>query len=211
MDKKDLFQIGEVAKLFHVSVGTVRHYEKAGLLTPEYIDGKTSYRYYSTRQFERLNTIRYLRALGTPLAEILRFFENKNIDGIESVLKNQKNEVLRKRRELEIIEKKIDNRLLQIERALNSRLGVIEIEEVPPMRIAWIGNSRSVRNHLDLEIPIRELEEKQNRALVFLGKVGLGISAEHLKKGEFKTYDRVFLVLDDEDCYVGEVEETERV
>ena len=35
---EELFQIGEVAKLYHVSVGTLRHYEQAGLLKPEYTD-----------------------------------------------------------------------------------------------------------------------------------------------------------------------------
>ena len=65
-DKK-LFQIGDVAKMFHISVGSLRHYEQAGLLKPEYIDENSGYRYYSTRQFEVLNTIRYLRLLDMPL------------------------------------------------------------------------------------------------------------------------------------------------
>ena len=46
-----LLQIGEVAKMFHISVGTLRHYENAGLLPPEYIDSKTGYRYYGAKQF----------------------------------------------------------------------------------------------------------------------------------------------------------------
>ena len=65
-DKK-LFQIGDVAKMFRISVGSLRHYEQAGLLKPEYIDENSGYRYYSTRQFEVLNTIRYLRLLDMPL------------------------------------------------------------------------------------------------------------------------------------------------
>lgn len=36
--KEKLFQIGDVAKMFHISVGSLRHYEKEGLLQPEYID-----------------------------------------------------------------------------------------------------------------------------------------------------------------------------
>ena len=36
-DKK-LFKIGEVARIFNVSSGTIRHYEKVGFLKPEYID-----------------------------------------------------------------------------------------------------------------------------------------------------------------------------
>ena len=59
-----LFSIGETAKIFHLSVSSLRHYEALGLVTPEYVDPSTNYRYYSVRQFEPLNTIRY------PLGEI---------------------------------------------------------------------------------------------------------------------------------------------
>lgn len=52
MENKKLFQIGDVAKMFHISVGSLRHYEQAGLLKPEYTDPETGYRYYSARQFE---------------------------------------------------------------------------------------------------------------------------------------------------------------
>ena len=47
MENKKLFQIGDVAKMFHISVGSLRHYEQAGLLKPEYTDPETGYRYYS--------------------------------------------------------------------------------------------------------------------------------------------------------------------
>lgn len=40
MEETKLFKIGEVAKMLHVSMGTLRHYEQAGLLTPEYVDKK---------------------------------------------------------------------------------------------------------------------------------------------------------------------------
>lgn len=207
MDKKDMFQIGEIAELFHVSVGTLRHYEKEGLLKPEYVDTETGYRYYSTEQFERLNAIRYLRVLGTPLKQISAFLNNKNLESIKQILENQKLEISKKRHELEIIEKKIDNRLSQLQSAVNSEFDTIKIITVPPKRIAWIRNSLTVKNHLDLEFSIRKLEEYQNKAVVFLGKVGVGISEEHLKSGQYETYDRVFLILDEEDTYTGEVTE----
>ena len=83
MEDKKLFLIGEVAKMFHISMGTLRHYEQAGLLTPEYTDPDTRYRYYGTRQFELLNTIRYLRVLDFPLAQIKTFLDNRDTDVIE--------------------------------------------------------------------------------------------------------------------------------
>ena len=60
---ENLFRIGDVAKLFHLSISSLRYYEKLDLLVPEYTDPKSGYRYYSTRQFEVLNTLRYLRAI----------------------------------------------------------------------------------------------------------------------------------------------------
>ena len=80
MDKQDLFRIGDIAELFHISVGSLRHYEKKGLVAPEYIDESTGYRYYSPRQFECLNTIRYLRVLDMPLPQIGSFLKNRNDD-----------------------------------------------------------------------------------------------------------------------------------
>ena len=43
------------------------------MLQSEYIDLETGYRYYSTRQFESLNTIRHLRVLDTLLDQIADF------------------------------------------------------------------------------------------------------------------------------------------
>lgn len=107
MENKKLFQIGDVAKMFHISVGSLQHYEQAGLLKPEYTDPETDYRYDSARQFEVLNTIRYLRVLDMPLGQIGEFLGNRDIDVIEDKLLNQKKLIEKKRRELEIIERKI--------------------------------------------------------------------------------------------------------
>ena len=89
MNKERLFGIGDVARLFHLSVSSLRHYENAGLLTPEYTDPHTGYRYYSPRQFEVLNTIRYLRVLDMPLAEIADFLRNREVDRMEEKLRQQ--------------------------------------------------------------------------------------------------------------------------
>ena len=48
--------------------------------------------------------------------------------------------------------------------------------------------------------------EEQPDALVFLGKVGIGIPKEKLEQKCFSQYDLVFLLLDEEDEYYGHVE-----
>lgn len=206
MKKQDLFKIGDVAKMYHLSVGTLRHYEKLGLIQPEYIDPESGYRYYSTRQFECLNTIRYLRALDMPLEQIADFLKYRDIGKIREMLLQQKEIVINKQRELKVIEKKIENRLHQLEDALSSELNTIRITQMPPRRIAWIRDHLTIRSYLDLETSIRELEQHQTDTVVFLGKVGVGITKERLLAKQYQQYDMVFLLLDDEDTYKGTVE-----
>ena len=126
MEEGKLFQIGDVAKMFHISTGSLRHYEQAGLIQPEYIDPNTGYRYYSIRQFEVLNTIRYLRVLDMPLHQIADFLENRDIEVMEEKLLKQKELVAGKKKELAAIEKKIDHRLQQIRDARNRKLDSIK-------------------------------------------------------------------------------------
>lgn len=205
MDKRELFQIGEVARMFHLSAGTLRHYERAGLLQPERVDEETGYRYYSVRQFECLNTIRYLRLLDMPLEQIADFLKNRDVEKIRDMLRQQKQEVARRQRQLQSIERRIDNRLAQLEDALSARLNTPELVQAPARRIAWLRDRILPHSYLDLEPSIRQLE-RQKQAVVFLGKVGVGIAAERLRQRQYDGYDLVFLLLDDEDDYEGAAE-----
>lgn len=207
MNKSELFQIGDIAKLFHLSVSSLRHYEAIGLLKPERIDPTTGYRYYSVRQFNALNVIRYLRVLDMPLDEIAAFLQNRDVAKAEAMLMKQKEAVAQKLEELRRIERKIDNRLRQLHDARNAEFDVVRIQDFPPCRIAREHDSLSIQNFLDMESPVLRLEKAQREPVIFLGKVGLCISAEHLESGEVERYDSVFLILDEEDRYAGETEE----
>lgn len=205
MENKDLFQIGEVARMFHLSVSSLRHYESMGLLVPEVTDPETGYRYYSTRQFEPLNTIRYLRALDMPLNEIADFLQNRDLDKMEEKLQLQKEIVIKREQELKRIERKINNRLNQLKDARNSVLDVIALTTARACRLVWIEDNLTIKEFVDMETPIRKLEQKQKEALIFLGKVGVGISPEQLLNGKFQQYNGIFLLLDEEDQYDGTV------
>lgn len=204
MDRKGLFSIGEVSKLFHISVSSLRHYENVGLLHPEYTSPDTGYRYYGTEQFEVLNTIRYLRALDMPLAEIEGFLKNKDISSIEEKLMQQKKIVLEKQQELKRVEQKINHRLNVLSEAQNTPLDTVTLVQLPASRIVWVDAPMKIQDSQDMEAPIRKLDQSNAEAVIFLGKVGLGISLEHLQKSEYKKYDGIFLILDDEDIYDGE-------
>lgn len=203
-NRNDLFRIGEVSRMFHISVGLLRYYDKIGLLQPEYTDPSSGYRYYSTRQFECLNTLRYLRALDIPLDEISGFLKNRNLDTIHDLLLKQKEQVRHRRMELLRIEHKIEKRLGQIEDALSSVFDEIILTHKPNFEIVSIRTEVSPRDYLDLEESIRQLDQEGTGSAIFLGKVGIGISSENLRKHCFQPYDRVFLILDEEDQFNGQ-------
>lgn len=180
MMSKQLFNIGEVAKMFHLSVSTLRHYEHIGLLKPEYISPESGYRYYGTKQFEILNTIRYLRALDMPLNEITSFLNNKDIHVIEEKLNQQREIVVKKQQELKRIEQKINHRLYWLKDAKNEPLDTISMIELPCSRLVWLDYPQKIDGLLDIETSIRQLDQSDKEAVIFLGKVGLGISKENL-------------------------------
>lgn len=204
-DRKTLFPIGDVAKLFHISVSSLRHYEDEGLLTPEYTDPDSGYRYYGARQFEVLNSIRYLRTLDMPLAEIADFLGNRDVVRMKEKLLLQRDTVMQKQAELQRIARKIDNRLRMIEDAETSVFDTVFLTQKDACRMVFVRDSLQIHGFLDMEAPIRKLEREQTEATVFLGKVGVAISPEHLTAGQFARYDGIFLLLDAEDRFTGEV------
>lgn len=203
MDKQNLFSIGDVAKLFHLSVSSLRHYEEKGLITPEYIDPDSGYRYYGARQFEALNSIRYLRALDISLNEIADFLGNRDVERMEEKLFSQKKAVIAKQEELKRIERKIDNRLRMIADAKNSIFDTVYLTRKDACRMVWVEDSLKIQGFWDMETPMRKLEQEQTEAVIFLGKVGVGISAKNLYDNHFDKYDSIFLILDEEDQFDG--------
>ena len=200
-DKKALFTIGEMARLFHINIRTLRYYDEIGILKPEYVNEETNYRYYSTDQFERLNTINYLRALDVSLERISDFFKEKDVNTILSIFVEQRENVQKKQEQLARIEKKITNRIEKIEAALSAPYGKVAVKEVPQREIVILEKRFTYKE--DLEPLIRDIS-KENRLdqAIFLGKVGVSVSREDLLRGEFTHYSSIFVILEAEDDFL---------
>lgn len=200
---KQLFTVGEMQNLFHINAKTLRYYDEIGLLKPESTDPVTGYRYYSTRQFERLNTIKYLRALDMPLEKIRRFFENKDTATIRRIMEEQMEETRIKIENLRGIEHKLEKRLSCLADAVGAETGRIRLCSLPKRRIVFL--RRDILQGEDLEYPIRELERENNlEAVMFLGKVGVSVSCERLLQRKFDRFSGIFVLLEEEDGYRGE-------
>ena len=62
--------IGDFSRATHLSVKTLRHYHRVGLLAPADVDADTGYRWYTTNQIPTAQVIRRFRDLDMPLDQI---------------------------------------------------------------------------------------------------------------------------------------------
>ena len=77
-------QIGEFAKICGTKITVLRHYDKEGLLEPDYVDAFTGYRYYSDEQIPVFFRITALKKVGFSLVEIKKILASEQTN--ESLL-----------------------------------------------------------------------------------------------------------------------------
>lgn len=73
-----MYHIKEAARLSGVSVKTLHHYDKIGLLVP--LKSENGYRIYSQEDLERLQVILYYKYLGFSLEKIAELLKEKRTD-----------------------------------------------------------------------------------------------------------------------------------
>lgn len=199
---KELFTIGEMAELFQINIRTLRYYDDIGLLKPESVNPDTGYRYYSTKQFERMNTIKYLRTLNMPLEKMKQFFENKDARIMERILEDQLLNTRAQLEQLQNMERKLNRRLEQLRYALNAPMEEVRLVSFPQRPVAFL--RRQISQGESLEYPLRELERINDlKPVMFLGKVGVTVGMEDLRSGLPTRFSGIFVFLEEEDNYRG--------
>ena len=121
--KENLLSITELAKLRQVTSETLRYYDRIGLITPDYVDPQTRYRYYSIRQYEKLGTIKELRQLGMSIHDITDYFSGRNSSKSHQLLLHQ----------LELLEEEIRKQQLLSEILRRKLHFLSEITPPPPV------------------------------------------------------------------------------
>ena len=93
-----MFKVSEFAEKAGVTVRTLHHYDRLGLLKPS---GRTEagYRLYADRDFARLQQIVTLKFIGLPLKEIKELLDSSHLD-ISAALRLQKQLLQEKRRQV---------------------------------------------------------------------------------------------------------------
>lgn len=104
------YSVGQVASFAGVTVRTLHHYDKAGLLTPSGRSG-AGYRLYEDADLVRLQQILFYRELGFSLDEIAAIFRDPQANALEHLRARQRQlteEIARLRRLAEVAERAIE-------------------------------------------------------------------------------------------------------
>jgi len=134
-----MLKIGEFAWLSQVTVETLRHYDRIGLLKPAHLDQFTGYRYYSLDQLPRLNRILALKDLGLPLEKITQMLDQKiSASEIRGILELKQVELKEQIQEVQKRLTHVEARLEQIE--MEGKMPDFEIllKTIEPQRIASV-------------------------------------------------------------------------
>lgn len=86
-------KIGEFAKMTGMPISVLRHYDKEGLLCPDYVDHFSGYRYYSADQIGQVQKIELLKSGGLSLKEIRDILKNAgDNEFIKGILEHRESE-----------------------------------------------------------------------------------------------------------------------
>lgn len=134
-----MLQIGEFSKVCQVSVKTLHHYDKIGLLIPAEVDRFTGYRYYKTEQIDDMNYIQRLKRYGFSLDEIQHLLPISDKKELVNALRQQKEQLKRQKQEMDMILNELQTHISVFERTgdiMTYQKGyTIEIKNSPAMNV----------------------------------------------------------------------------
>lgn len=111
-----MYTVGEFSKICQVSVKTLHHYDRIGLLKPFCVDEFTGYRYYTREQVERMLLIGRLKRYGFSLEEVRSILECKDSRVLFSKLQHQKEKLEMQKQETELVIRELSGHLQSFER-----------------------------------------------------------------------------------------------
>lgn len=123
MKVNNKLKIKEFSLLCGVTVKTLRHYEKIGLLQPFEVDEWTGYRYYNVSQMQTMENIRRLKEMGFSLDEISEMFASGSL---KPTLQTLERKIAESEREL----RKLQQRCTMLRNLVDSQNKIQKTEQI---------------------------------------------------------------------------------
>lgn len=156
--KEEYLSITDMAKLRDVTTETLRHYDRIGLLPPDFVNER-NVRYYSVLKYEKLGTIKELKQLGMSLSEIKGYFENRNYQSSRALLEKQNELIQDQMKSLINLQEKINGKISFLNGIESSvKVGKPYIKHLP--KRYYISSEKKVKNEIELSYEAMRLEQK---------------------------------------------------
>ena len=197
MDKL-YFTIGEISRLYNIPSKTLRFYDSINLFSPAKVNPENNYRYYSIEQFEMLNSIKYLRHMGFSIEDIKKHLNTRDSYSFKKKLEEYREINRAEIKRLKAVTESLDERISELDKALSTAdFDVISIKKLPERKILKLSETYS--DISGLELNLRKLENLSGiDPSIIIGRVGLTISLENLKKYNFSEYNSIFILQNSE-------------
>ncbi|MFP5163222.1 MerR family transcriptional regulator [Staphylococcus equorum] len=186
------FKTNEFAKLNGVSKQKIIFYHKKGLLFPSFIS-ESGYRYYSLKKMEQMTFIKLLTSLGLSLKEIKDYMYIKSPENFLELLKEQKQEITKQRKELIKNEALINRKIELLENNLNTDFDDIKIETLPKSHLQLSENLENMNEEKFAQEVSKLLAKLENLDVCVNSVLGYIISKEKFELGDFKNYNYLYI------------------
>ncbi len=166
-----MLSIGEFARHGGVSLRVLRHYDRIGLLRPEWVDPVSGYRWYAAAQLQQLNRVVALRDLGFGLERI------QELTGDDVAVADLRGMLVARRAELEDAVATESDRLARVEARLRALDAVghpaadVIVRSLPATAVVELAGEAATFTPEDIRPVIRPL----------CARLGELVSAAHIR------------------------------
>ena len=167
--RDNYYTIGEISRLYHLGIDTIRYYEEKGLLEP--LRGENGYRYYSDKTIWRMNVITNLRSLGFPVERIREYFSVRTADSTRALLGEELALIDAKMREMRALQRAIRSQLESITAAESLEADKIAVISCPERRAFRIMQPYS--RDEDMDLLMKRLLERSGEKNYMIGNTRL--------------------------------------
>jgi DNA-binding transcriptional MerR regulator len=183
---------GEFAKLCKVNKQTLFFYDQIGLLSPM-MKNEKGYRFYSIRQIELFFVIDLLKDLGMSLNDIQQYIQNKSPESFLSLMYQKKEEIIKKRQEIEMKEKIIEANIALMEKASHLDFHQVTLEQLPETTLYLSRNIENISEKEFVEVVSDFINELSVSHLDTGYPIGVITKREHILKEEFTNYSYLYI------------------
>ncbi len=190
---KNMFTAGELAKFQNISKQTLLYYDKIGLFKPSYTDPETGYRYYSAEQLDYLDTILIMKKIGFSLNDIKKHMQDFTTKNSIVFFRRQLSVIEKKIQELSLIQNRLAHRCEQVEQAYSKKMEepIVESTEGTYILCSDVAKPYSMK---EISIATKQCyaQAMSNNLPVFF-QCGVSVPLEHIRAGQYTQAKMAFL------------------